>query len=494
MKVELRDIQKRFGAVVANDRVSLTVEAGTIHGLLGENGAGKSTLMKVLSGFLAPDRGEVLLDGKAVRLDSPAQALARGVGMLHQDPLDFPSLSVLDNFLLGSGGWHLPRGRARDELAEWSRRFGFRLDPAASVGALSVGQRQQLELVRLLVRGARVLILDEPTTALTPHQKDLLFRALRDLAAEGRTVIFVSHRLAEVGELCSRATVLARGRVTGETGVPCPTGDLVRMMFAGRTVKLQETGVLRNPTPQAAETVLELDGVTIGDGRVTVRDLSLRVHSGEVIGLAGVEGSGQRLVLQTCAGLHRPWAGRVTFGPGRAPPEPAYAYVPAARLEEGLVAGMTVAEHVALREQAHRVWVDGAAAEKSTQRHLRDFAIRGDPSSEVQDLSGGNQQRVLLALLPERLRVLLLEHPTRGLDLESTEYVWGRLEERARQGTAILFSSSDLEELLARSDRLLVFCAGHVDELSARDVSLTEVGERMSGASGRAPDALCGHG
>jgi simple sugar transport system ATP-binding protein len=483
MKVELREIYKYFGPVRANDGISLSVEPGTIHGLLGENGAGKSTLMKVLSGYLSADRGEILLDGRPVRFSSPAQAIARGVGMLHQDPLDFPALTVLDNFLLGSPGPLFPnRARARRELERLAARFDFHLDPQTPLSALSIGERQQLEILRLLWLGAQVLILDEPTTAISAQQKEKLFAALRRLAEQGRTVIFVSHKLQEVEELCDRVTVLARGRVAGEAEMPCPTACLVEMMFG------QAVPQGKRPAVPLGEVVLALEGLTVSDWRVEVRGLSLEVRAGEVIGLAGLEGSGQRLVLQACAGLRRPDAGRVLLAGKDMTGRPyehflasGVAYMPAGRLEEGLIAGMTLTEHVALAGRDRAFLVDWKAAAEEAARRIQKFNIKGRPETPVEELSGGNQQRTLLGLLPPGLKVLLMEHPTRGLDLESTEYIWGLLQKRTEEGTAILFTSADLDELLDRSDRLLVFCAGRTQLLEARRTSVQQLGERIGG-------------
>jgi len=462
----------------------MCVELGTLHGLLGENGAGKSTLMKVLSGFISADSGEILLDGKSVEMTSPAKAIGLGVGMLHQDPLDFPALSVLDNFLMGSRRGLVPDcARARRELRQLAMEFDFTLDPDVPVSSLSIGERQQLEIVRLLWLGARVLILDEPTTAISAQQKVKLFSALRILAKQGKTIIFVSHKLEEVEELCSQVTVLARGKVTGEVSMPCPTERLVQMMF-GRTVTQSE----RQPAP-LREPVLQLDGVTVRDWRMELKDLCLEVRAGEVIGLAGLEGSGQLLMLQACANLRRPLTGRVciagkdmTGKPYRSFLEAGVAYMPTGRLEEGLIPGLTLTEHVALAERSRSFLVDWNRALQKADGRIRAFNIKGEPGTRVEELSGGNQQRTLLALLPPRLKLLVMEHPTRGLDVESVESIWGLLLERTRLGTAIIFISSDLYELLDRSDRILVFFSGRVTSpLNAREMTVEQLGELIGG-------------
>ncbi|MBC7225232.1 MAG: ATP-binding cassette domain-containing protein, partial [Anaerolineae bacterium] len=339
MKVELRDIHKHFGPVRANDGITLTVEGGTIHGLLGENGAGKTTLMKVLSGFLVPDAGQIVLDGQTVRFSSPAEAIARGVGMLHQDPLDFPSMPVLDNFLLGRPGGLLPDHRGgRRELRDLGAQFGFDLDPDVPAAALTVGERQQLEILRLLSLGVRVLILDEPTTGISAPQKAKLFATLRRLASEGVTVLFVSHKLEEVQDLCHRVTVLRQGRVAGEVEMPAPAEEMVRLMFG------QEVGGVRRGTATPGPIVLRVEGLDLEEGRLRLEGVSAEVRSGEVVGLAGLEGSGQRPFLRACAGLLRPRRGEVWIAGERMTGQPyarfleaGVAYLPAGRLEEGLV-------------------------------------------------------------------------------------------------------------------------------------------------------------
>ena len=491
MRVELRDIHKSFGPVRANDGISLTAEAGTVHGLLGENGAGKSTLMKILSGFTVPDRGEILLDGAPVRIASPAEALRLGIGMLHQDPLDFPTLSVLDNFMMGRPGSRrrhglaglLPdRRRAREALRALAAQFAFSLDPDAPCGGLSVGERQQVEILRLLWLGVRVLILDEPTTAISEPQRVKLFAALRTMAGQGKVVFFVSHKLQEVLALCDAVTVLRAGRVAGALEAPGTPGQLVALMFGRDLPHSPRTGIAHGPP------ILELDALAVDDARAPIADVSLRVRTGEVIGLAGLEGSGQRLFLQACAGLIPAAAGRVSIAgrdvtgrPYREFLAAGVAYVPAGRLGEALIPGLTVAEHLALAERPG-VFVDWRAASRAAAQRIREFSVRGTPRTPVQDLSGGNQQRVLLALLPQRITVLLMEHPTRGLDVESAQAIWAHVLERRRRGTAVLFSSSDLDELLEHSDRILVFFSGRVSApLDARHTSVEQLGRLIAG-------------
>lgn len=484
MNIELRNIHKSFGAVHANAGIDLNVPAGTLQGLLGENGAGKSTLMKILSGFFQQDRGQILLDGRPVRINSPADAIRQGVGMLHQDPLDFPPMRVLDNFMIGHRGGLLPdRGEARRAFQKLADDFGFALDLDAYVETLTVGERQQLEILRLLWLGARVLIFDEPTTGISQQQKDKLFRALRRLAAEGRTVLFVSHKLEEIEELCDRVAVLRRGRLVGEQEHPFDLDGLVKMMFG------KEVSVGMRETVEMGEEVLQLEGLALEDRQTRIKGVDLSVRAGEVIGLAGMEGSGQSSLLAACAGLIRPVAGRVIVA-GEDMTGKSYqqflrrgvTHMPAARLEEGLVPGLTITEHFLLTRPADGLVIDWEAGSRLAESEIDRFSIVGSPGSNVESLSGGNQQRALLALLRPDRRLILLEHPARGLDIESALWVWRELKQRCRQGTAIFFISSDLEEILQYSDRILVFFAGQVSSpLAAEKTSLERLGQLIGG-------------
>jgi simple sugar transport system ATP-binding protein len=476
MRVELIDIRKYFGPVRANDGISMTLQPGTIHGLLGENGAGKTTLMKCLSGYLSPDSGTTSVDGQPTSFSSPAEAIEQGIGMLHQDPLDLPRMTVLDNFLLAFDQQLLPnRRRARSLLQEMGARFGFVLDPEEEVINLTIGERQQLEILRLLALGAEVIILDEPTTGISTPQKASLFATLRRLAdEEGRSIVFVSHKLEEVEELCHEVTVLREGKVAGEAEMPCPVDRLVQMMF-GHSLPPAE-----RPAVELGPVVLRAEGLTIPSYRLTVEDVELQVRAGEVVGLAGLEGSGQRLFLHACTGLRRVSAGRIllngrdlTGSSYRRFLEAGVAYMPAGRLEEGLIEGLTLTEHFALAGRGGSPFIDWTGARDRAAQRIDHFNVVGQPETSVQALSGGNQQRLLLALLPLGLRVLLMERPTRGLDIESARWVWQQLLARREEGTAIIFTSADLDELRERSDRIAVFYGGHM--MSPLDTSQTTV-------------------
>ncbi len=484
MRLELRDIHKHYGKLHANDGITFTIESGTLHGLLGETGAGKSTLMKVLSGFIKADGGDIILDGQKANINSPADAIRYGVGMLHQDPLVFLPFKVIDNFVLGSPEkTRLNYTTARAELKRLCDQFGFALDPDAPARSLTVGERQQLEIARLLWLGAKVLILDEPTTGISAPQRIKLFETLRTLAGQGMSVIFVSHKLEEVEQLCGRITVMRRGKVVGEADMPVPAARLVEMMF-GQVITLDE-----RPDVPLGEPVLQLDHITLKDSLLTIEDLCLDVRESEVIGLAGLEGSGQRLMLRACVGLLDTNVGDVWIKKQKLTRRTYHKfltdgvhYLPAGRLEEGLVQGMTITEHFVLSGKDRRFFIDWKKVEARTAEEVKHYSIKGRPASTVESLSGGNQQRVLLAMFPEKLKLLLMEHPTRGLDIESANWVWTQILKRREDGTAIIFASADLDELLQYSDRIMVFFAGRVLKVvNARETTVDELGFLIGG-------------
>jgi simple sugar transport system ATP-binding protein len=463
MSLVLRSIHKHFGSVRACDGIDLDVASGELHGLLGENGAGKSTLMKVLSGFIAADSGSIELDGEALPVASPRAALAHGIGMLHQDPLVFLPFTVLDNFVLGGPeGLMVDRKTGRRALRETADRYGFDLDPDAPARSLTVGERQQLEIARLLWRGARVLILDEPTTGISEPQRVKLFAVLRQLATEDLIVIFVSHKLEEVEALCHRVTVMARGKVVGRLELPAPRDEVVRLMFGDITL-----GAAR-PAVALGAAALRVTGLT-PRGRGNASYPNLTIARGEVVGLAGLEGSGQRAFLRLCAGVERPGGGDITVGNERLAGKPyrrfldaGVHYLPAGRLEEGLIAGLSIAEHFELAGDNRSFMLDLPAAATLAARRIDEFTIKGAPQTPADALSGGNQQRLLMAMAPDTPALLLMEHPTRGLDLGSAEWVWERMLRSRSGGTAIVFASADLEELLRYSDRIAVFYEGRI--------------------------------
>ena len=348
-------------------------------------------------------------------------------------------------------------------LEEASKRFGFKFNPNAPARTLTIGERQQLEIVRLLWLGARVLILDEPTTGISEIQRVELFSTLKRLADDGMSVIFVSHKLEEVADLCQRVTVMRQGQVVGHAELPTPASDLVEMMFGQVVVQTDR------PRVEIGQPNVVLENATIGDRKLAMDDVSVSIASGEVVGLAGLEGSGQRLFLETCAGLQTPShgtleiAGTELTGKGyRQFLEAGVHYLPAGRLEEGLVAGLTISEHLFLAGADKPFFIDWEQTKEAALEKIEYFSIKGFPDSPAESLSGGNQQRLLLSMMEPSLRLLLMEHPTRGLDIESADWVWKELLTRRDDGTSIIFASADLDELLRYSDRIMVFFNGAI--------------------------------
>ena len=478
MTLRIDQISKRFGPVQANDGITLEVQPGALHAVLGENGAGKSTLMKILSGFQDADSGTVTLDGTQVMLGDPNAAIAAGIGMLHQDPLVVLPFTAIQNFILGTD---LDRSEARRLIVETGQRLGFDLDPDRVTRTLSVGERQQLEIVRLLSLGVKVLILDEPTSGISTGQRELLFDALRTLASEGLIVLFVSHKLEEVLDLCRSVTVIRAGKVVGERELPCPPETLVEMMFGSvLTSSTHATG--RHGTP-----LLRVDGLAVTGGRQTISDVNLLVDAGEVLGVAGLEGSGQAPLLRALAGLDQPSQGTINLDDAdltrrshRDFMAAGVHFLPAGRLEEGLFRDLTIVEHLELALGGNKV--DWDRAEERAAAAIERLNIKGAPYDSVEGLSGGNQQRVLLAMMPDEVRLLLMEHPTRGLDIESADLIWTQILERRAQGTAIVFVSADLDELVSSSDRIAVCFDGHIlDIVDANAVDANQLGSLIGG-------------
>ena len=480
--IELADIHKRFGQVEALGGVSIRVRAGSVHGIVGENGAGKSTLMKILTGFIRRTSGTIRFSGRSVDLRTPRDADRLGIGMLYQEPLDFPRLNVLDNFMVAAAEHH--PGRLRRELTRLADRFGFSLAPDSAVERLTVGERQQLELLRLIHRRCRVLILDEPTTGISKQQQEILFAALRALRNEGRAIILVSHKLAEVRSLCDRVTVLREGRVVADQERPLDEDLLLRAMFG--SLPQRRRGV---PARKTGRPILSMDHVVSGAGRSGLHDVSVSIAGKEVVGLAGLDGSGQSVFLKIAAGLLQPDSGRLHF-PGSEPAsrpgkeQRQTVFLPADRLGEGLIAGLSIREHLLLAGEAP-FFLAPATGRARAEETIATYNIVGRPSTPAEGLSGGNQQRLLLSLIPDSARLILLENPTRGLDVRSGAWMWQFLHQRMQDDGAIIFASPDLEEIMTQATRILVFFNGRIilDTPTAR----TDLQTVSRAITGRAP-------
>jgi len=495
--VELRGIAKRFPGVVANDHIDLVVRAGEVHAIVGENGAGKSTLMKILYGMHAPDDGTIAVGGAEVRFRTPKDAIAAGIGMVHQHFMLADNLTVLENVVLGAEprrGIALSHAEARARIAELATTYGMHVDPDEFVETLSVGERQRVEILKVLYRGARILILDEPTAVLVPQEVDELFASLADLKAQGVTVIFISHKLDEVLRIADSITVIRAGRTIGSV-VPAETTarQLAEMMVGGELPK-PET---REST--VTETVeLELDGVSLVAGeRDVLRDVSFRVRRGEVVGIAGVEGNGQSELVDVILGLVPATAGRVLLA-GRDITNEAtrdrrhdgIGYIPEDRHRRGLLLPSPLWENSMLGHQdvapyARGFWTDRRGARHQTGEIMRTFDVRS-PGVDVpaHALSGGNQQKLIIGReMTAGPRLLLAGHPTRGIDVGAQAAVWEQLRQARAAGLAVLLVSADLEELIGLSDTLLVMYGGRiVAELDPATVTPQELGAHMTGA------------
>ncbi len=476
--LEMRGITKRYPGVVANDHIDLDVRPGEIHALLGENGAGKTTLMNILYGLARPDEGQILLDGRIASITSPADAIARGISMVHQHFMLVPVLTVAENIVLGqesmAGRIFLDRGEASRTIKELAGRFGFEMDPDARVSSLSVGAQQRVEILKALYREARILVLDEPTAVLTPQETQEIFALLRRLADAGRSIVFISHKLYEVLAISDRITVIRRGKVVGSR-VPAETDeeDLAQLMV-GREVQLTVDRGESHP----GDIVLRVNGLHARDdrGNEMVRGVDLEIRAGEILGIAGVAGNGQDELVESLIGLRTPTAGGVTLAgsdvTGSTPRqmnEGGVGFVPADRQRFGLVLSFPVADNIVLTSYhrppySHGVLRDDAAIERSAEKSIAAFDVR-TPSADALagTLSGGNQQKVVVAREFDRdLRLLILDQPTRGLDVGSIEFIHRQVIAKRDAGTAILLVSAELDEILEMSDRIAIMYGGRL--------------------------------
>jgi len=481
--VETRGISKRFGPTVANDRVSVAFRAGEVHALLGENGAGKTTLMSILSGMYHPDAGEILVDGRAMAIESPAAALALGIGTVYQHFTLVPTLSVIENVVLGTDqGAVLDLADAERRLGELLGEFGLEVSPRTEVRHLAIGQKQRVEIVKALFRGSRVLLLDEPTSVLTPGEVEGLLEILRRLTAQGVAVVLITHKLDEALAVSDRVTVLRAGRKVAELGPADLAGAeraeskrrVVEAMFGGGPAAVAAPRV----TGAAGPALLSLDRVTVlGErGGVALRDLSLDLRAGEVFGIAGVDGNGQKELGEVVAGQRRVASGRVLLeGQEITNRGVAFAvrhgigYVTDDRLHEGCVASASVADNVALKAVGRRpfsngFWLDRRAIDRRARELIAAFGVKTPgPEAPISLLSGGNIQKLLLAReLALDPRVLVCNKPTNGLDLQTARFVVETLRAEADAGKAILLISSELDEILDVSDRIGVMYGGRL--------------------------------
>ncbi len=498
--IELTGISKRFPGVVANENVSLSVAEGEIHAICGENGAGKSTLMKILYGMQPADEGTIRLFGGEVRFGSPTDAIAAGIGMVHQHFMLADQFTVLENVILGAEptrpGGRIDFERARTHLREVGGAYGLTVEPDDRVETLEVGERQRVEIIKVLYRGARILILDEPTAVLVPHEVEELFRNLRELKASGTTILFIDHKLDEVLAIADTITVLRQGRsVATVNPANVSAHDLAELMVGSELPTAQTTG-----STVTDDVALEVRGLTVrdADGRAVVDDVSLRVRRGEVVGIAGVEGNGQTELVQAIVGTLSAANGTIellgediTHAPVRGRRERGIGYIPQDRHREGLLLQAPLWESAALGHQtrppfARGPWVDRAGARARTEAIRDEFDVR-TPSVEVAThaLSGGNQQKLIVGReLTAEPSVLVAAHPTRGIDVGAQAAVWDDMRAARAAGLATLLVSADLDELIGLSDTIVVMTRGRlVATLDPARLTARELGAHMTAAS-----------
>jgi general nucleoside transport system ATP-binding protein len=499
MKVQLRGITKRFPGVVACDGVDLSVDSGEVHALLGENGAGKSTLMNILFGLYRPDEGEILLDDRPHSFRSPADAIAAGIGMVHQHFMLVPVFTVAENVMLGvepTGPLgRLERTEAHRRVVELSERFGLAVDPEATIEDLPVGVQQRVEILKALYRDARCLILDEPTAVLTPPEIAELMGIVRQLAEGDRSVIFISHKLREVLGIADEISVLRNGRAVGHTTPDETDEQALATMMVGRDVKL----VVDKATATPAEPVLDVDNLVVGDdrGQRVVDGVSFEVRAGEIVALAGVQGNGQTELVEAITGMRPPRSGSVRFDGHDVtgwPPDDLFraglAHVPEDRQRDGLIGSFAVSSNLVLnqieeRPFSQRLRIDRRAVRTHAEELVDQFDVRtASVQSAVSTLSGGNQQKVIIAReFFHADRLLVLSQPTRGLDVGSIQYIHRQVVAKRDEGVGVLLNSSELDEVLALADRVAVIYRGRiVGVLDREEASRERIGLLMAGA------------
>jgi ABC-type uncharacterized transport system ATPase subunit len=496
LALELRGITKRFGSLVANKAIDFELRRGEIHALLGENGAGKSTLMNVLYGLLQPEEGEILLEGERVKIDSPRRAISLGIGMVHQHFMLVPVMTVAENLVLGSephNGPLLDYRSAAARARELSERFGLAVEPETRVEDLGVGAQQRVEILRALFRGAKVLVLDEPTAVLTAQESQDLFGVLRALKEDGTAIVFISHKLNEVLDVSDRVTVLRRGEKIDTVETEGATERSLARLMVGRDVLLR----VEKHRHQAGEPLLEVEGLDVSDDRglAAVRDVSLTVRAGEIVGLAGVDANGQSELIEALTGLRRADAGTVrvagrdvTRAGARETLDAGIGHIAEDRHRRGLVLEFSLAENLCLREYrrqgfARLGWLSPAKMARRAKGLLRDYDVRGgETGTRAASLSGGNQQKCVIAReLSANPRVLIAAQPTRGLDVGAIEFVHRRLVEERDAGRAILLVSLELEEIRSLSDRVLVIYEGQIVAEMPPESSEEDFGVAMTG-------------
>jgi general nucleoside transport system ATP-binding protein len=500
LKLELRNVTKRFPGVIANDSVDMTIESGEILGLLGENGAGKTTLMNILYGLYSADEGEIVIDGTVRHFSDPGDAIDAGIGMVHQHFMLVPVFTVTENVVLGVEPTRQPVGtidmkEARKEVEDISRKYGLFVDPEAIVEDLPVGVQQRIEIIKVLFRDAEIIVFDEPTAVLTPQEVEEFFKIVNGLKEAGKGIIFITHKLGEVLDVADRIAVLRRGKVVGEADPKKATKEALAELMVGRPVDL----VVDKEKAQPGEVVLSVSELLVRDERqhTAVDHVSFEVRSGEIVGIAGVQGNGQTELVEALIGLIDPLGGHVelngvdvTLATPRAMHDADVAHIPEDRQRLGLVLAFDVAENLVLdsyyaEPYSRGIRMDWDYAHRHADELIEQYDIR-TPSSRtnVGNLSGGNQQKLIVAREFSRdTKLIIASQPTRGIDVGSIEYIHGRIVEERDEGAAVLIVSSELDEILALADRILVMFRGKVvAEVPGAEATPSQLGLYMAGS------------
>lgn len=500
MSVELRGITKTFGSLVANDHIDLKVNDGQIHAILGENGAGKSTLMNILYGLIAPDSGEIFVDGKPVTIHEPSDALDAGIGMVHQHFMLIPVFTVAENIVLGhekiKGIGTLDLDEARTAIIDIAKRFNFEIDPDAVVETLPVGVQQRVEIIRALIYNAKVIILDEPSAVLTPQETDELLRVMKELREQGKAIIFITHKLREVQEAADEITIIRRGKVVGQAKPTASQEELASLMV-GRPVDLD----VNKKKFQPGKEVLNIAQLKVLDstGRSLVSDINFAIREGEVLAIAGVQGNGQTELARAIMNLEEFVTGSITLEGhelvGKSVRDSLHsgiAYIPESRELDGLISSFTIAENLILdvfdvEPNAQGPMLDLGYIAENAEKQVKEFDVRIQSVMDpVSSLSGGNKQKVVLAReLSRPVRLLVAAQPTRGLDVGSIEFVHERILAERDAGRAVLLFSTELDEVMALADRIAVMYKGSIIDIVSPDISRSDLGLLMAGVKAK---------
>jgi ABC-type uncharacterized transport system ATPase subunit len=500
LAVEMKNITVTFPGVLANDNINFSLKTGEIHGLLGENGAGKSVLMKTLYGMHVPDKGKIFVNGKEAKIDSPSTAIKLGIGMVHQHFMLVPHLTVVENIILGreltKNKFFIDMKRTLKEVTIFSQRFNLNLDLQLPVYTLTVGMQQRVEILKTLYRGTDILILDEPTSVLTPQEAEELFKAIITLKESGKTIVFISHKLKEVLKICDEITVLRKGKVVGKVKTSETNQNELAKMMVGREVK---QSYQKEKTKQG-KIVLEIENLEALDDRgvPALKDMSLNVNSFQILGIAGVQGNGQTELVEVITGLRKAKKGKITLNDKnitkKSPKDRismGISYIPEDRQKRGLILDFSVLENLILGSQDippfsnDKIRINTMEAKDFTEKKIKDFSIKTpDKDTKVRYLSGGTQQRVVVAReFSKNPRLVIAAQPTRGLDIGATEYVHSKLIEMRDQGSAVLLISADLDEILMLSDKIAVIFEGKIVAVkNTNETNRKEIGLLMAGA------------